>query len=154
MTDHATFDDAHLTDHEWRLKMAAEGKALYLPGKTVEEMLAEDEKRKADAMVKHHRVQLDFNRDELERMTAAANGAEIYLWEAACAFELLAQGINKGAFSGSDSRLGVTLDLLGMALRQRSETAGEELSKLGRKLKDAPRESLDISPKSKKEAAK
>lgn len=33
--------DAHLTDHEWRLKMAAEGKAFYVPGKSVAEIKAE-----------------------------------------------------------------------------------------------------------------
>lgn len=27
-------DDASLSDHEWRLKMAAEGKAVYVPGKS------------------------------------------------------------------------------------------------------------------------
>ncbi len=32
--------DAHLSDHEWRLKMAAEGKACDVPGKTLEEMQA------------------------------------------------------------------------------------------------------------------
>lgn len=31
---------AHQSDHEWRLKMAAEGKAFYLPGKSVEETRA------------------------------------------------------------------------------------------------------------------
>ena len=33
--------DDMLSDHEWKLKMAAEGKAVYLPGKSVEEMKAE-----------------------------------------------------------------------------------------------------------------
>jgi hypothetical protein len=32
--------DSHLSDHEWRLKMSQEGKAIYVPGKTVEEMKA------------------------------------------------------------------------------------------------------------------
>lgn len=32
--------DMSLTDHEWRLKMAAEGKAFYLPGKSVDEVKA------------------------------------------------------------------------------------------------------------------
>lgn len=33
--------DAPLSDHEWKLKMAAEGKAIYIPGKTAEEIKAE-----------------------------------------------------------------------------------------------------------------
>lgn len=41
---------SHETDHEFRLRMAAEGRAIYLPGKTIEEIAAEraqDEKRRA-----------------------------------------------------------------------------------------------------------
>ena len=33
--------DEHLSDHQWRLKMADEGKALYIPGKTIEQVKAE-----------------------------------------------------------------------------------------------------------------
>jgi len=33
--------DAALSDHECKLRMASEGKAIYLPGKSVEEMKAE-----------------------------------------------------------------------------------------------------------------
>ena len=37
--------DKLLTDHEWRLKMAAEGKAIYVPGRSDEEVKAELRKR-------------------------------------------------------------------------------------------------------------
>lgn len=33
--------DALLSDHEWKLKMAAEGKAIYVPGKTAEQIKAD-----------------------------------------------------------------------------------------------------------------
>lgn len=33
--------DALLSDHEWKLKMAAEGKVIYVPGKTAEHIKAE-----------------------------------------------------------------------------------------------------------------
>ncbi len=36
-----TTPDAFLSDHEWRLKMAAEGKAIYIPGKTPKQIAAE-----------------------------------------------------------------------------------------------------------------
>lgn len=36
-----TDTDDKLSDHEWKLKMAAEGKAFYLPGRSVEEVKAE-----------------------------------------------------------------------------------------------------------------
>ena len=42
--------DDHLTDHEWRLKMAAEGKAYYLPGKTVSESIAAEAERQTRAV--------------------------------------------------------------------------------------------------------
>lgn len=51
--------DAQLTDHEWWLKMAAEGKALYLPGKTVEEMKAAMEERKmSEATLERRSIEL------------------------------------------------------------------------------------------------
>lgn len=36
-----TYSDAFLSDHEWKLKMAAEGNAVYILGKTAEEIKAE-----------------------------------------------------------------------------------------------------------------
>ncbi|MFC3059416.1 hypothetical protein [Paenirhodobacter populi] len=33
--------DARLSDHEWKWKMAAEGKAIYIPGKTAEQIKVE-----------------------------------------------------------------------------------------------------------------
>jgi len=52
--------DAHLSDHEWRLKMAAEGKALYTPGKTDEEWHAEQDRRSG----KKHPVSLQMTKFE------------------------------------------------------------------------------------------
>ncbi|MDF3605458.1 hypothetical protein PE067_04395 [Paracoccus sp. DMF-8] len=37
--------DEHLTDHEWKLKMASEGRAFYIPGKTTAQMKAEQAER-------------------------------------------------------------------------------------------------------------
>ena len=47
MTNSATppADDARLSDHEWRLKVAAEGKAIYVQGKSAEEWRADFERR-------------------------------------------------------------------------------------------------------------
>lgn len=39
--------DASLTDHQWRLKMAAEGKAIYVPGKPLDEQIEAEAKRRA-----------------------------------------------------------------------------------------------------------
>jgi hypothetical protein len=39
--------DASLTDHQWRLKMAAEGKAIYVPGKSLDEQIEAEAKRRA-----------------------------------------------------------------------------------------------------------
>ena len=47
MTNSATppADDARLSDHEWCLNLAAEGKAIYIPGKSPEEWRADYERR-------------------------------------------------------------------------------------------------------------
>ena len=41
--------DEMLSDHEWKTKMAAEGKAIYIPGKTVAEVVRQTAKTNADA---------------------------------------------------------------------------------------------------------
>lgn len=38
-------NDSHLSDYEWKSKMAADGKAYYVPGKTADEMKAATENR-------------------------------------------------------------------------------------------------------------
>ena len=40
--------DEMLSDHEWKTKMAAEGKAVYIPGKTVAEVVRETAKASAE----------------------------------------------------------------------------------------------------------
>jgi hypothetical protein len=49
VTDTAQKSDpnSHLSDHEWRLKMAAEGKAIYVPGQPIEELIAKEAERRA-----------------------------------------------------------------------------------------------------------
>ena len=44
-TEHVTDSDRRLSDHEWRLKMAAEGKAIYVPGLSDEEVKAKLKKK-------------------------------------------------------------------------------------------------------------
>ena len=39
--------DAHLSDHQWRMKMAAEGKALYVSGRDTDELRATLQKKQA-----------------------------------------------------------------------------------------------------------
>ncbi|MFN3970888.1 MAG: hypothetical protein ACK4L4_05865 [Gemmobacter sp.] len=43
MIGDAAQDDALLSDHEWRAKQAREGRAIYVPGRTDEEIRAEAE---------------------------------------------------------------------------------------------------------------
>ena len=42
--------DEMLSDHEWKTKMAVEGKAIYVPGKTVAEVVRETAKASAEVI--------------------------------------------------------------------------------------------------------
>lgn len=78
--------DANLTNHEWRPKMAAEGKAIYMTGKTAEERA----KLNAAANKKSLRLPLDLSLVEQQERQKVANSAATYLGAAAHAFDLLA----------------------------------------------------------------
>lgn len=81
-------DDAHLTDHEWRLKMAAEGKAFYLPGKTAEEMKAEKEAQRS-ALAKEHKVTISLTGAEIEALDTAPDVIEELIHGLPPFFELM-----------------------------------------------------------------
>lgn len=66
----STMNDDHLSDHEWRLKQAAEGKAIYVPGKPVEQVKAEREAAAAAAARKQP-ITLDLSAAELEALDTA-----------------------------------------------------------------------------------
>ncbi|MBV2360989.1 hypothetical protein KUH32_14580 [Thalassococcus sp. CAU 1522] len=124
-------------DEDYRVKNAREGRALYVPGKTAEEDHAEAAKRRIEGMTVQHRLKLDFTKDEFAAVSSAADNVGAYLWEAASAFDLLADGIDHGAFSANDARLGATLRLLGLALEQRQAKAGDVLAMFGIRLRGA-----------------
>lgn len=58
------------TDHEFRLRMAAEGKAIYSPGKTVEEMKAEAA-QEAERLARVSRRQVALTNKNWERLDTA-----------------------------------------------------------------------------------
>ena len=45
-TDNQPDPDAHLSDHQWRMKMAAEGKALYVSGRDTDALIAAETDRR------------------------------------------------------------------------------------------------------------
>ncbi|SMX50920.1 hypothetical protein [Maliponia aquimaris] len=142
--------DAQLSDHEWRLKMAREGKAIYVPGKTEEEVKArlDGETRKS------LRLHLNVSLRELEGAKIAANNAATNYGAAAHAFELLAYCIGQGAIASDDEALGSTLFLLGQAMRRLDETEGSNLAQLGLMLGRAEANDFDFIPRNDKETAK
>lgn len=64
--------DEHLTDHEWRLKMAAEGKAFYLPGRSVIDLRPKETVAFSEAVKAAHGVldELDHGLRFLHRMVS------------------------------------------------------------------------------------
>ncbi len=63
-------DDSHLSDHEWKLKMAAQGKAVYVPGKTVDEAKAAAAQRAA-GLAQLVTVTLDVTESDLSALDTA-----------------------------------------------------------------------------------
>ncbi|KHQ52999.1 hypothetical protein [Mameliella alba] len=129
--------DAHLTDHEWRLKQAAEGKAIYSPGKTDEQVKAE---MKAYRTPRARR--LSVSDEELTAILTAADGVSTHFWQAAKTFEFLACVTEEGAIS-DDHGLGAVLFLLGVAFRSLDETDGKPLGQLRFKIEDETADSKE-----------
>lgn len=137
--------DAHLTDHEWKLKMAREGKALYVPGKTDEQVKAEMD----GARRKSLRLHLDVSLIEQEDWQKAADTAATNYSAAADALDLLSSCIGLGAIASDDHALSSTLYILGQGMRSLAETQGSDLSQLGLSLGRASREDFDFIPRDK-----
>ncbi|TCP43361.1 hypothetical protein [Rhodovulum marinum] len=110
--------DAHLTDHEWKLKMAREGKAIYVPGKTDEQVKAE---LKAETMTdpKDTPVTFTVTERDLEHYYSAFYASQKALHKAVATLEHLAQS--------DDDALGATgwavAELAAKGLEEMAEAA-------------------------------
>ncbi len=109
-------NDDHLSDHEWRLKQAAEGRAIYIPGKTVEQVKAERAAVSAEA-AKRHAVTLDLSAADLDAMDKALPDLAEAIRDAAQVFTFLAENRSAGTVDPEDRGLTSIMRLAARAMR-------------------------------------
>ena len=126
--------DAHLTDHEWRLKMAAEGRALYIPGKTTAQMKAE-QKKKEDAL--NHHVSFSLTAGEMSRFAEAAEEIPYLLGHAANIFAFLHSAFSAGWCGADDPGPLSILELSEKAFLAARDREGEIMASISPRLRDA-----------------
>lgn len=129
-----TADEASLSDHEWRLKMAAEGKAFYLPGKTAAQMKAH-EKKKEDAL--NYPVSFSLTAGEMSRFAEAAVEIPYLLGHAANIFAFLHSAFSAGWCGADDPGPLSILELSEKAFLAARDSEGEIMASISPRLMDA-----------------
>ena len=131
------------TDHEFKTRMAAEGKAIYVPGKTAAESKAAREAEAARrAQLKPYSFEL--NEDQIDLLDTALPDACELITDAGQVFSFLVNGFVSGhigpedtgthsimrlaarALNGAETRELVALDMMDQKLRQARRINGEE----------------------------
>lgn len=153
--------DAHLSDHEWRLKMAAEGKAFYVPGRSVAEVKAEigqsvtfpdavspiqawQDARAAGGNNQAIRngqegqamINVAMTTDEWAIYQKALNEVPYLLIHASNVFKYL-YAVQGSGFDEPSSAVLSIYELCGRALSSAAEDEGETVAKLERALEQA-----------------
>lgn len=123
------------TDHEWRLRQAREGRAIYLPGKSIEEV-------KASMAMKANKgpaetVEISLPLDQARVMAEAASETEYLLGCASEVFGLIWSGLASGFLDRNEAGLSAVLDLCSRAMRGAAEKEGEAVGRLARELDQA-----------------
>lgn len=108
--------DEHLSDHEWRLKQAREGKAIYIPGKTTAQVKAE-RAAAAAAAAKMHTLSLDLSEADLEALDTALDDLAHTVRDAERVFTFLADGIGCRSIDPECPGLPAMMRLAALALR-------------------------------------
>lgn len=123
--------DAQLSDHEWRLKQAAEGKALYIPGKSVEQMKAQ---MAAEAAQGQSLIPVAFEMAEVEfrALDTAIPDAMDLISDAGFAFATLADN----TLGNVDPGLSALMRLAARALKNAVDREVLALDRLDRKLRE------------------
>lgn len=131
----------HLSDHEWRLEMARQGRAIYVPGKTSEEIRAaraEQESRNAEP------VAILVPRGEASKVSELVRDQRLmnsYLPDLLkfCAFELMDGGGDEVTTNGTTAALWIAHKALLAA-----ESANDApFNRLEERLRDAAEEEED-----------
>lgn len=126
--------EENLTDHEWRLKMAAEGRAFYISGKTTEQMKAK-QKKKEDAL--NHPVSFSLTAGEMSRFAEAADEIPYLLGHAANIFAFLHSAFSAGWCGADDPGPLSILELSEKAFRAARDSEGEIMASISPRLRDA-----------------
>lgn len=120
---------SHLTDHEWRLNQAAEGKAIYVTNQAAEEKMAG--KKTAG-----EEITLTLTDEDAQAFHRAADDAE-YLFAVTGTFlETLRLGISGGFLSGDENGLNALLELGRRGMHHAEEHEGRVLGRLGMRFRD------------------
>lgn len=119
------------SDHEFRTRMAAEGKAIYVPGKTVEEVKAERDARRSRT------ITLTLTAEQAEVFQRAAFDVAIAATQAENAFIFMGKVVSGGDHEG-EIGIGDALQLMGRGMGffgERGDT--EDLQELSDLIKKA-----------------
>ena len=132
--------DAHLSDHEWRKKQAAEGRAIYsYPG--MEADMAEKKVQAKEVSVpmddRTRLMTVHFYEAERKRAAAAADAMPYALSDASNVFQLIHEGLSLGHFDAADRGVISLANICAQHFRRLAENEGEHLAQLHMRLEAA-----------------
>jgi hypothetical protein len=120
------------TDHEFKTRMAAEGRAIYVPGKTAEEVTAERARKE-----KPRPVTLDLSEDQLAQLDTALPDAMKLIQDAGAMLDFMADQLFSGNIDIEDHRAWSAMRLSARALRLAGERELMILDTLDARLRTA-----------------
>lgn len=108
-------DPVNETDHEFRLRMSREGKAIYVPGKTEDEIrFAQAEK--AAQRSEPRSLTIELNDEQLDLLDLALPDACELVWDAAHIFQFLESGLASGRLDPEDMGIRSIMRMAGRTL--------------------------------------
>ena len=133
------------TDHEFKTRMAAEGRAVYVPGKTDEqiraEMAAEKERRGKPVS-----VTIELTEDLLSQLDTALPDVGELINDAAGVFEFLADGLTTQCIDREYSAAWSVMRLAARALRMAEHQELAAIATLDARLRSSKRsQGKDVS---------
>lgn len=143
----ATDDDA-LTDHEWRLKMAAEGKAIYIPGRSVEPVKKSYrsimDPTKANNFEEDKMINVSMTDEQWDKFEKATGEVPYLLTHASNIFTLLYSVYGSG-IKLDDPGFVSMFELCGRAFKNAAEQEGESIAELDRLMRNAMSDNINKS---------
>ncbi|WP_370226245.1 hypothetical protein [Pararhodobacter marinus] len=124
------------TDHEFKTRMAAEGKALYVPGKTDAEAKAA-RAAEAERRAQPKPLALDLSEEQLDALDLALPEACGLITDAAQIFSFLEGGLVMGNIDPEDHGLLSIMRMSARALRRSEQNELAALDMMDQKLRQA-----------------